>query len=481
MMEEMNREKSLDVMRNREEPFDICVVGGGASGLGVALDAAVRGYSVCLVEQNDFGKGTSSRSTKLVHGGVRYLKQGNVSLVREALKERGRLAKNAPHLVTQLGFVIPIYRWMDGPFYGAGLKMYDALAGKLGMGTSGWLNREETLKELPTVKQEGLRGGVRYFDGQFDDARLLIDLAWTASLQGAQVANYVKCMGLLEEGEKVTGVQVRDEETGEEFEVKAKAVVNATGIFVDELRKGEAEMMTVSQGAHVVLPREFFPGNSALMVPKTSDGRVLFAVPWKEVVLVGTTDTPREEKLLEPKPLKEELEFILDHTEKYMGRRPKAEEVRSVYAGLRPLVRPPNSGGKTSAISRNHTIVRSENGLVTIAGGKWTTYRKMAEDLVDRVAEYQGWEKRECGTQDFRIETSGADSVEEFVEKEMARGVEDVLARRTRALVEDARGASGEAGKIALQLAGSLSKESAWVDQQREAFEKLAQGWQIGG
>ena len=466
-------------MRNREEVFDFCVVGGGASGLGVALDAVVRGYSVCLLEQNDFGKGTSSRSTKLVHGGVRYLKQGNVSLVREALRERGRLVKNAPHLVSELGFVIPVYRWTDGPFYGVGLKVYDALAGKLGMGASRWLSREETLKELPTVKQEGLRGGVRYFDGQFDDARLLVDLAYTSSLQGAHLANYTKCVGLLEENGKVVGVQVRDEENGEEFEVKAKAVVNATGIFVDELRRGEPEMMTVSQGAHVVLPREFLPGNSALMIPKTSDGRVLFAVPWKEVVLVGTTDTPRDEKLLEPKPLEEELEFILSHTEKFLGRRPKPEEVRSVYAGLRPLVRPPNSGGKTSSISRNHTIVRSENGLVTIAGGKWTTYRKMAEDLVDRVEEFEGWEKRSCGTEELLIETSGADSVEAFVEKEMARGVEDVLARRTRSLVEDARGAAAAADEVARQMAKSLGKELPWAEDQVSQFEKLAEGWVV--
>ena len=477
MIARMNREKSLDAMRNQEVPFDICIVGGGATGMGIALDAVVRGYSVCLVEQNDFGKGTSSRSTKLVHGGVRYLKQGNISLVRGALKERGRLAKNAPHLVSKLGFVIPVYNWMDGPFYGVGLKMYDALAGKLGMGASRWLGKEEALKELPTVKQEGLRGGVRYFDAQFDDARLVMDLAWTASSKGAWLANYVKCVGLLEEEGRVAGAKMRDEESGEEWELKAKVVVNATGIFVDELRKGEAEMMTVSQGAHVALPREFLPGDSALMVPKTSDGRVLFAVPWKKVVLVGTTDTPREEKLLEPKPLEEELEFILSHTEKYLGRRPKAEEVRSVYAGLRPLVRPPKSAGKTSSISRDHTIVRSANGLVTIAGGKWTTYRKMAEDLVDSVERFENWKPKECGTRELRIETSGAGSVAEFVKREMARGVEDILARRTRNLVEDARGAAAEANQVATQVAASLARDETWVTEQVDAFEKLARDW----
>ena len=473
----MNREKSWDEMRNREEPFDICIVGGGATGMGVALDAAERGYSVCLVEQSDFGKGTSSRSTKLVHGGVRYLKQGNVSLVRDALRERGRLMKNAPHLVRQMGFVIPAYHWTERPFYGIGLKVYDALAGKLGMGASRWLGREETLERLPTVKREGLRGGVSYFDGQFDDARLVMDLAWTATGRGACLVNYAKGVGLLEEGGRVVGLQVRDEESGEELEVKAKVVVNATGIFVDKLRKGEPEMMTVSQGAHVVLPREFLPGESALMVPKTSDGRVLFAVPWKDVVLVGTTDTPREKKVLEPVPLEEELEFILSHTEKYLGRRPKGEEIRSVYAGLRPLVKPPKSVGKTSAISRDHTIVRSGNGLVTITGGKWTTYRKMAEELVDKVEEFEGWERRECGTQELRIETSGAESVEDFVRNEMARSVEDVLARRTRRLVENAREAVKEADEVGRKMGAELKKGPEWVEGQVGEFEKVAKGW----
>ncbi|MEM9081598.1 MAG: glycerol-3-phosphate dehydrogenase/oxidase, partial [Verrucomicrobiota bacterium] len=476
-LEAVNRGESLDAMRNREEPFDICVVGGGATGMGVALDAAVRGYAVCLVEQSDFGKGTSSRSTKLVHGGVRYLKQGDVSLVREALQERGRLVRNAPHLVRKQSFVIPGYSWMDGPFYGLGLKLYDALAGELGMGASRWLGKEEVVEALPTVRRERLRGGVSYFDGQFDDARLVIDLAWTATLRGAFVANYVKCVGLMEEEGKVVGVKVRDGELGEELEVRAKVVVNATGIFVDELRRGEQEMVTVSQGAHVVLPREFLPGEAALMVPKTSDGRVLFAVPWKEVVLVGTTDTPREEKLLEPRPLEEELEFILAHTEEYLGRRPKTEEVRSIYAGLRPLVRPPKSGGKTSAISRDHTIVRSENGLVTIAGGKWTTYRKMAEDLVDRVEEFEGWERRDCGTRDLRIETSGAERPGDFVELEMARRVEDVLARRTRALVEDARGAQEKAKWVGEGMAEALEKGDDWVETQVAEFEEVAKGW----
>ena len=473
----MNREESLQAMRSSEEPLDLLVVGGGATGMGIALDAAERGLAVGLVEQSDFGKGTSSRSTKLVHGGVRYLKQGDVALVRESLRERGRLLRNAPHLVRELGFVIPVYRWFDAPFYGIGLKLYDFLAGKLGMGASRWLNLEKTIEALPTVSQEGLKGGLRYSDGQFDDARLVIDLAWSASQRGAHVANYVRCLSLLQEEGRVMGAMVRDEESGDEFEVRAKVVVNATGIFADELRKGKKEMVAVSQGVHLVLPREFLPGEEALMLPKTSDGRVLFAVPWKEVVLVGTTDTPRDEKLLEPRPLEEEIDFILDHAEKYMGRRPKREEVRSAYAGLRPLVRPPNNTGKTSSLSRSHTIVRDENGLVTITGGKWTTYRQMAEELVDTVIEAEGWQERPCGTRDLQIATSGAQTPREFVELEMARRVEDILARRTRRLVEDARGAAAEAKGVGEGMAETMSKDTDWVATQEFEFRKLAKAW----
>ena len=478
----MKRDLSLDAMRNRKEPFDILIVGGGATGLGTAFDAIVRGYSVALIEQDDFAKGTSSRSTKLVHGGVRYLKQGNVSLVREALRERGRLMKNAPHLVRELGFVVPIYRWFDGPFYGIGMKVYDALAGKLGMGKSSWLNREETIEALPTVAQKGLRGGVRYFDGQFDDARLVMSLARSAARRGACLANYVRCESLVKEDGKVVGVQARDCENGEEFTVRARVVVNATGIFADELRTNDEasskEMVTVSQGVHLVLPREFLPGEHALMVPKTEDGRVLFAVPWKDVVLVGTTDTPREEPLLEPRPLAEELEFILSHTEKHLGRRPKPEEVRSVYAGLRPLVKKPGSGGDTSKLSRSHVILVSESGLLTVTGGKWTTYRQMAEDVVDRIGTLEGWEERPCGTTDLMLDAGEEGfEVKRFVREEMARTVEDVLARRTRRLVIDAQAARDSAEEVARAMAEELGRDEQWIAEQVKDFHQLAKNW----
>jgi glycerol-3-phosphate dehydrogenase len=482
----MNREKSLDAMKNREEPFDVCVVGGGATGLGVAVDAAERGYSVALIEQADFAKATSSRSTKLVHGGVRYLKQGNVSLVREALRERGRIMKNAPHLAKELGFVIPIYKWFDGPFYGIGLKVYDALAGKLGIGKSAWLGKDETIAALPTIKREGLRGGVRYFDGQFDDARFAIDLARTASQQGAHVANYVRCAGLMKEGGKIVGVKARDEEAGAEWELRARVVVNATGIFADQLRKddesGSKAMVQVSQGAHLVLPKEFLPADCALMIPKTADGRVLFAVPWKDVVIVGTTDTPQDEPQLEPRPLDEELEFILSHTEKYMGRRPERNEVRSIYAGLRPLVRKPGSGENTSQLSRDHTIVVARSGLLTVTGGKWTTYRKMAEDVVDRVSGIMGDDQRPCGTVDLAIEDQEGDaSVNTFVRREMARTVEDVLARRHRTLLTDARAAKEQAPEVAKAMASLLGRDESWQREQVADFQKLATGYHMSG
>lgn len=475
----MKREEAIDAMQNRENPFDVCIVGGGATGLGVAVDAAERGYSVALIEQADFAQGTSSRSTKLIHGGVRYLKQGNVSLVREALRERGRLMRNAPHLAQEMAFVIPVYNWFDGPFYGLGLKVYDAMAGKLAMGKSTWLSRGETIAALPTVSKKRLKGGIRYFDGQFDDARLAVDLARTASAHGAQVANYVRCAGLLKEGGKVAGVRARDVESGKEWELRAKVVVNATGIFVDELRADDepdrSAMVQVSQGAHIVLPREFLPGAAALMVPKTADGRVLFAVPWQNVVIVGTTDTPREEALLEPKPLEEELEFILSHTERFLSCRPQNHEVLSSYAGLRPLVRKPGSGENTSRLSRDHTIVVSHSGLLTVTGGKWTTYRKMAEDVVDRVAGIAGEQKRPCGTAELAIQGAGlAQDVSALAQSEMARTVEDVLARRRRTLLTDARGASEQAPTVASQLASALGRDEAWQQEQVRSFQSLA-------
>ncbi len=515
-------ERSAQLARLRDVPiFDVLVVGGGASGLGVAVDAASRGHQVALVEACDFAKGTSSRSTKLVHGGVRYLKQGNVALVLEALRERGRLARNAPHLVRDQAFVIPAYRWWEGPFYGIGMKVYDGLAGRLGLAPSRWLSKEEALAQIPTVEPEGLDGGVVYHDGQFDDARLAVHLAMTAAEQGACVVNACRCVELLKEDGQVVGAVLRDEETGTRWPVRARAVVNATGVWVDELRRQDAReskrMVSVSQGVHLVLPRRFLPGEAAVMVPKTSDGRVLFAVPWHDRVVVGTTDTPRSNAELEPRALAEERDFLMEHASRYLALDPTPADVLSIFAGLRPLVKA-GDAANTAELSRDHTVVVSQSGLITVTGGKWTTYRKMAEDVTDQVEMVGNLPERACVTVDLRIH--GADAEQERdrvtldsygtdraalealqaevpggtarlhpglpltrgevvwqVRHEMARTVEDVLARRSRCLLLDARAAIEVAPEVARLLAGERGKDGAWAAAQAEAFVRLARGY----
>jgi glycerol-3-phosphate dehydrogenase len=513
----MNRTTALDQLRSQNGPFDLVIVGGGATGLGAAVDAASRGHSVCLIERADFAKGTSSRSTKLVHGGVRYLKQGNIALVMDALRERGRLHRNAPHLAHSMAFVIPNYHWWEGPFYGIGMKVYDQLAGELGLEKSRWLSLEETVARIPTIEQKDLAGGVVYYDGQFDDARLAVTLARTAANAGAVMLNYVDCVGLKKENGKITGVFAKDVETDLEFEIAAHAVVNATGVFVDALRKkdepGVAEIVAASQGVHIVLPNEFLPGDSAIMVPKTDDGRVLFAVPWHGRVVVGTTDTPVPGKAIEPTALPEERAFLMEHAARYLSRDPKAQDVLSIYAGLRPLVRH-GDVKNTAALSRDHTILVSESGLITITGGKWTTYRKMAEDVVNRAEDTANLTKLRCKTEvmplygctdaeipEKHLQVYGSDASElrammqsdpslaervsarlEFqkaeviwhVRYDMARTVEDVLARRTRALLLDAKAALKAAPAVAQLMAEELGRDEKWRKRTVDDFESVA-------
>jgi len=514
----MRREIMLRNLRERREPWDVAVIGGGATGMGVAVDAAARGLSTVLVEAHDFGKGTSSRSTKLVHGGVRYLEQGNVALVMSALKERGLLRKNAPHLVHDLAFVVPNYSWWEAPFYGIGLKLYDLLAGKYGFGPSRLLSKEETLESLPALDPEDLSGGVVYYDGQFDDARLLIHLAITAAEQGATVVNYCPATALVRDGEGyVNGLTARDAQSGEEFGIAARVVVNATGVFTDEVRRmadAQAEpLLVASQGIHLVFDHSFLKGDSALMVPRTSDGRVLFVIPWHGYAVAGTTDTPVDAPSLEPQALEAEVDFILETAGRYLTRPPSRADVLSVFAGLRPLVR--GSGGKTSALSRDHVIHVDESGLLTITGGKWTTYRHMAEDCVDNAITLGRLREEPCVTRELRIhgycedaekfgdlQVYGADAVKiralaeekpELAERldaalpvtgaqivwavreEMAQRVEDVLARRTRALFLDARAAMRMAEPAARLVAAELGESDAWVREQIEAFSELAE------
>jgi glycerol-3-phosphate dehydrogenase len=516
----MKRDKVLDRIENGDQPWEFLVIGGGATGLGVAVDAAARGYSTLLVEQADFAKGTSSRSTKLVHGGVRYLKQGNISLVLEALRERGLMCENAPHLVHHLSFIVPIFSWWEGPFYGIGMKIYDRLAGKLGLSPSENLSREETLKRIPTLQPTGLLGGVAYYDGQFDDSRLAVNLAQTVFDLGGAAINYVQVTSLIKEDELVAGAIVRDSETGKEHTIRAKAVINATGVFSDSVRKmDDPEAKTViaaSQGAHVVLPKSFLPGDTAIMVPHTPDGRVMFAVPWHDCVVVGTTDTSVDTIQLEPTPMEEEIGFILTNAAQYLSKQPTRSDVLSVFAGLRPLVKV-GDAKSTAAMSRDHTILISNSGLLTVAGGKWTTYRKMAEDAVDQAETMAGFEERRCTTEHLQIHgwtkqqiaapnlrVYGADAaaIKELaqsdpslaekihpelpyigaevvwaVRPEMARTVEDVLARRTRALLLGARASIEAAPKVAELMAHELGADDTWKRESVAKFETVAQGY----
>ena len=513
----MNRDDMLSRIESGRHRWDLIVIGGGATGLGVAIDAASRGYRTLLLEQADFAQGTSSRSTKLVHGGVRYLQQGNVSLVLEALKERGLLRRNAPHLVHNLAFVVPNYDWWEGPFYGVGLRLYDLLAGKHGFGASKNISLEKTLHYIPTIETKGLRGGVIYYDGQFDDARLAVNMAQTAVDQGAVVLNYMAVTGLIKSGDFVRGVTAVDRESGREHEIKSRAVINATGVFADQIRRMDTPdappMIAPSQGVHIVLDRSFLPGKGAVMVPHTQDGRVLFATPWHDRVIVGTTDTPVRDTPLEPLPLEEELDFLLTHAAQYLTKDPAPEDVLSMFAGLRPLVSM-GDNENTAAISRDHTIHISASGLLTVTGGKWTTYRKMAEDTVDQAAVLAQLDERPCTTQDLNIHgyhrnaeqfddlaVYGSDAVhiQELqhaepaaaerlhphltptvaeviwsVRHEMARTVEDFLSRRTRSLLLDARASIAIAPRVAGVMAAELGHDEDWQKRQVAIYTELA-------
>ena len=521
-------------------PWDLCIIGGGATGLGIAVDAASRGYRTILLEQYDFAKGTSSRATKLVHGGVRYLQQGNIKLVTEALHERGILRKNAPHLVKDQSFIVPNYKWWEGPYYGIGLKVYDWMAGSLGLGPSRILSREETLELAPTLDAEGLRGGVLYHDGQFDDARLAINLAQTAAEQGGVLLNYCKVDGFIKEASAIKGVKATDTLTDRSYEIHAKAVINATGVFTDTILKmddaGAESVIAPSQGVHIMLDKSFLPGEAAILVPHTDDGRVLFAVPWHDKIIIGTTDTLVKEILVEPRALPEEIDFILQQIGRYLVKPPQRSDIRSVYAGLRPLVK--SKSKKTAELARDHLILVADSGLITITGGKWTTYRRMAEDTINTAITKAGLVNRPCVTPDLPIHGSGRTkaawkafgvpdaaqtaasppptdfhaplyyygsdkaavlalaredpSLAELLHpalpyikaeivwaarEELCMTVEDALSRRTRALFLDARAAIESAPVTAALLAKELGRDADWGRRQIEEFRKVAEGY----
>ncbi|WP_158797580.1 glycerol-3-phosphate dehydrogenase/oxidase [Pedobacter sp. L105] len=516
------RSKIIEGLSDPEKIWDVIVIGGGATGLGTALDAASRGYKTLLLEQIDFAKGTSSRSTKLAHGGVRYLAQGDIGLVVEALHERGLMLKNAAHLVKNETFIIPNYEWWGGIFYTIGLTLYDLLAGKLGFGRAKYLSKKEVIERLPTIQPKGLYSGVAYHDGQFDDSRLALNIAQTALEQGATVLNYFKVTNLTKNDQgKVSGVVTKDIESGVSYTIKGKTIINATGVFADEIlqmdKPGSQALLRPSQGIHLVVDMKFMPAEDALMIPKTSDGRVLFAVPWHDKLVIGTTDTPLKQHSLEPKALKEEVDFIMRTADQYLTKAPQPEDVLSMFAGLRPLAAPQGGSEKTKEISRSHKIIVSDTNLITITGGKWTTYRRMAEDTVNKAIQIGKLENRPVKTKDLPIHGStpdvdrknhlyvyGTDSAAllalvnenkawgekldpraEYmaaeviwaVRNEMARTLEDVLARRVRILFLDARVAYDVAPKVASLIAGELKRDAKWEADQVATFRALAQSY----
>ncbi|MBO9563714.1 MAG: glycerol-3-phosphate dehydrogenase/oxidase [Niastella sp.] len=515
----MNRIQLIEQLEGNKGQWDVIIIGGGATGLGAAVDAAARGYRTILFEQADFAKGTSSRSTKLVHGGVRYLQQGNIKLVMDALKERGIMKQNAPHLVKNQSFIVPNYKWWEGPYYGLGLKVYDWMSGSLGLGTSEWLSTEEVLQLAPTLDAEGLRGGVLYHDGQFDDARLAINLAQTAVEQGGVVLNYFKVTGLLKAQDKMAGVQVKDEISGKVYEVQGKVVINATGVFSDGVQQMDDPQkplsISPSQGIHVVLNKEFLPGEAAIMIPHTDDGRVLFAVPWHQKIIVGTTDTSVDHISDEPLAQEDEIQFILEHAARYLTKDPSRADVKSIFAGLRPLVK--STARKTAEISRDHSIIVSDSGLVSILGGKWTTYRKMAADVINIAAVQGALAYQEPVTKELAIHgaqpTSDYSTADYYygtdkvgvdaliankpelgallhpdlpytratiiwaVQQEMCMTIEDALSRRTRALLLDAKAAIAAAPVVAQLMAAEMKQGPEWVEQQLATFNAVAKAY----
>lgn len=517
----MEREEMLKRLEAEKQPFDFVIIGGGATGIGIALEASARGYSVVLLEKSDFTKSTSSKSTKLVHGGVRYLAQGNVALVREAVIERGLLMKNAPHLVKNQTFVIPTHGWFDELQYTIGLKFYDLLAGKYSLGRSKHISKKETLKKLPTINAEKISAGVVYQDGQFDDSRLAINTLQSSVEKGAIVLNYCQVTALIKSPEgQVAGVKFTDQEQGESYEIKGKQVVNATGVFADHILKMDnpeaKKSIAPSQGIHLMLDKSFLQGNQAIMIPKTDDGRVLFLVPWHGKVVVGTTDTPIEKEALEPVALEKEIEFILNTASRYLTKTPQRTDVLSVFAGLRPLAASNGEGKKTKEISRSHKIIQSKSGLLTMIGGKWTTYRKMGEDLVNKAEKLRGWKHiltqtkmmkihgykervdhrnplyfygsdeeqirelmKEPGMDEVISESMGVVKAQVVwaVRHEMARTVEDFLARRTRCQLLGAEVSMRMAPKVAQVMATELNKDENWVTSQIKNYKEVTSNY----
>jgi glycerol-3-phosphate dehydrogenase len=516
----MNRiELTDDLVKHSGEKWDVIIIGGGATGLGIAIDSISRGYKTLLLEKHDFAKATSSRSTKLVHGGVRYLAQGDLLLVIEALHERGLMLKNAAHLTFNQDFIIPAYSWWDVFLYTVGLKFYDILAGRLSLGKSHFINRRKTLEKLPLLKQNGLKGGIVYHDGQFDDSRMVISLAEESVKRGAIVLNYFPVTGLLKDNDgKIEGVKAKEIISGIEYSIKAGLVINATGVFAEEVIRmdelNSKHYIKPSQGVHLVLDRSFLNSSSAIMIPKTDDGRVLFAIPWYDRVVVGTTDTPVDEICDEPVALEKEIDFILQTARNYLTKKPERKDILSIFAGLRPLAGNPDNPASTKEISRRHKIIQSESGLLTITGGKWTTYRLMAKETLEKAIKTGYLEKSKCRTEDLKINSDGtidrsdrlhiygnkAGEIQRLISEnmhlsvqihprlaythaeiiwicrnEMVVTLEDVMARRTRSLFLDARASIEAAPDVARLMAGEMRKDEKWREEQVTLYIKVAE------
>ncbi|UMB53673.1 glycerol-3-phosphate dehydrogenase/oxidase [Lutibacter sp. A64] len=510
----MKRDEMISRVKSHSEEFDFIIIGGGATGIGIALEASARGYSVVLLEMSDFTKSTSSKATKLMHGGVRYLAQGDVGLVREAVVERGLMIQNAPHLVKSQSFIIPTHGLFDEVLYTVGLTFYDLLAGKLSLGRSKRISKKKTLERISLINPKKISAGVVYYDGQFDDSRLAINTLQSAVEKGAVVLNYCNVTGLVKDGDgKVKGVSFVDGETSEKHQVMGKQIVNATGVFADDILQmdapGAEKTIAPSQGVHLILDKSFLPGDDAITIPKTDDGRVLFLVPWHNKVIIGTTDTPIEKESLEPVALEEEIGFILDTASRYLTKAPKRSDVLSVFAGLRPLAATKGKGNKTKEISRSHKIYTSDSGLLTIVGGKWTTFRRMGQDLVDKAEKNHGWPRISSKTIHLKIHGykenvdydnplyfygSDEDAILKLasqngnknyiskklqvieaqvlwaVEHEMCRTVEDFLARRTRCQLLDARESIKMAPRVAEIMASALEKDESWIEKQVQDY-----------
>ena len=518
----MSRERMLEQAMELR-PWHVIVAGGGCTGIATALDASARGYRTLLIERGDFTSGTSSRSTKLIHGGVRYLRQGRVQMVYGALRERQRLWRNAPHLVHGLSLIVPAYRWWERPWYGAGLKAYDALAAGRGLRGSRLLSRRQCLNHLSTLEERGLRGGVLFHDGQFDDARLGWALVRTATNLGCVALNYAEATDLVESRGAIKGVRVRDRIGTTEWVARGAVVVNATGPFADSLREmdepGRDPGVVLSRGAHIVVSSAFLPGSSALLVPSTDDGRVLFVIPWHGHVVIGTTDVPVGKPSPEPEPDEAEVDYLIDHAARYLTRPIGRADILSVWGGLRALV-PAGAGDNTAALSRDHSVAVSRRGLVTATGGKWTTCRKVGQDTVDIAADVgglspapsvtatlklYGYTRRRDTLAPWRVYGVHAGSVRELeaadarlgrlmnpglpyrlsqaawaARHEMAVRVEDVLARRTRALFLNARAAAAAAPEVARVMAAELGRDDAWVAAEVRSFRMLAERYVAG-